>query len=110
MPLLYLSNAIGDVQELVGEQLGKRQKNAGTQDFRVNAGDAVDVRGADDGEVGHAHLVLEMGGGEGEGVRGRMMTAMKAAEMLACFSKPSSIMLTEFKMRKSISSPSIWFT
>ncbi len=62
MPRLYLSDAIGNVQELVGEQLGKRQKNAGAQDFRVDASDAVDVRGADDGEVGHAHLV---GGGGG---------------------------------------------
>ncbi len=58
--MAYLSNAVCDVQELVGEKLGKWQKNAGTEDFRVDASDAVDMSGADDGEVGHAHLTAEV--------------------------------------------------
>ena len=36
------------------------EKRGGTEDFRVDAGDAVDMSGADDGEVGHTHLMAEV--------------------------------------------------
>ncbi len=54
----HLSHAVGDVQELVRKELGEGQKHAGTQNFRVDTSDTVDVGGANDGEVGHANLVF----------------------------------------------------
>jgi hypothetical protein len=56
-----LRHSVGDVQELVGEQLSKRQENAGAQDFGVDAGNSVYVRRSHDGEIGHANLVSREG-------------------------------------------------
>ncbi len=54
----HLRHAVGDVQELVRKELGEGQKHAGSQNLRVDAGNTIDVGGANDGEVGHANLVF----------------------------------------------------
>jgi hypothetical protein len=54
----HLGHTVGDVQELVRKELGEGQKNAGSQNLRVDSSNTVDVGGTDDGEVGHANLVF----------------------------------------------------